>query len=198
MISQSPPFPLVHALQVHKQLAVLRLPIGGAVQVWRADALGQRVVAGVGEVAAGMSLTCGRVSFCDGVVGGDPHGGGVGDGRHGGLFAFLLLPVDDEEEEEEENQQHQHDDPGDGADLIRVHLHGCAGQTVQAADHDHACLVTASALPARVTVTRPGHVIAGGVIEAVTHLTAAVTIGTSRTLLFTVSSHESRPTRALS
>lgn len=35
---------------------------------------------------------------CDGVICSDPHSRSVGHGRHGRLFALLLVPVDDEEE----------------------------------------------------------------------------------------------------
>lgn len=73
----------------------------------------------------------------DGVVCRDPHSRGVGHRRHAGLFALLLSPVHDEEEEEEEAQQDQHDDPRDGSDLVRVHLYGRAGQTVETAHHHH-------------------------------------------------------------
>lgn len=165
MIYERSPLSLIHVLYVNKHLIVLGLPIWTSVKVWGADALGQSVVAGVREVAAGVGLTCLLVSICQGVVSSDPQSRSVGHSRHGGgLFAFLLLPVDDEEEQEEEHQQHQDDDPCDGSDLVGVHVHGCAGQTVETAHHHHTCLVTSSSLPARVAVTCTSHVITGGVI----------------------------------
>jgi len=51
----------------------------------------------------------------------------------------LLLPVDDEEEQEEEHQEHQDDDARDGSDLVGVHVHGGAGQTVEAAHRHTGC-----------------------------------------------------------
>lgn len=76
---------------------------------------------------------------CDGVISSDPHSWSVGHGRHGGLFALLLLPVDDEEEEKKEHQQQQDNDSCDGPNLVGVHLHGCTGQTVEAANHHTGC-----------------------------------------------------------
>lgn len=127
--------------------------------MWGADALGQGMVAGVGEVVAGMGFTCRWMSICDGVISSDPHGRGVGHSRHGGLFALLLLPVDDEEEEQEDHQQHQYDDSTDSSNLVGVNLHGCTGQAVEAAHHHHTSLITPRSLPARVAVTCTSHVI---------------------------------------
>lgn len=109
----------------------------------------------------------------------------------------MLLSVNNKEQEEEEAQQHQHNDSGDDSNLVGVHLHGSASQTVEAAHH-HTSLVAAVSLPARVAVARPGHVITGGVIQTVTHLAAAVTIGTSRAFLLTAMAHESRAAGAVS
>lgn len=95
--------PRVHVFNADKELVVLGLSIRSIVDQRRADALGQSVVAWVGEVVTGVSLTW-RMSFCYSVVGGDPHGWGVGDCGHGGLFSFLFLAVDDEEQEEEDDQ----------------------------------------------------------------------------------------------
>lgn len=121
------------------------------------------MVAGVGEVVTGVAFTR-RMCVCNGIIRSDPHGRGVGDRWHGGLFAFLLLSVNDEEEEEEEHQQNQDDDTSNSSNLIRVHMHGSAGQTVQATYHHHTGLVTACTLPAWVTVACASHVITGGVI----------------------------------
>lgn len=198
MISQRRPFSLIHVLQVHKELAVLGLCIWTIVKMRGAYTLGQSMVAGVGEVVAGVTFTGWWVSICDGVISCDPHSRGVGHSRHGRLFALLFLSVDDEEEEEKEHQQHKDDDSCDGSYLIGVHMHGCTGQTVKAAHHHHTGLVTASSFPAWVAVTRTGHMITSGVIQTVTDLTAAITIRTRRTLLLTVSAHEASATSALS
>ena len=85
------------------------------------------------------ALDMSRILYCTCVIRSDPQSRSVGHRRHGGLFDLLLLPVDDEEEEEEEHQQHQDDDSCDGSDLIRVHLHGCAGETVEASHHHTSC-----------------------------------------------------------
>lgn len=131
--------------------------------MWGADALGQSMVTGVGEVVARVGLARRWMSICNGVISSDPHSRSVGHSRHGRLFALLLLPVDDEEEEEEEHQEYQDDDACDGSDLVGVHLHGCTGQTVEAAHH-YTSLVTPSSLPAWVAVTCTSHVITRGVI----------------------------------
>lgn len=72
----------------------------------------------------------------DGVVGGDADGGCVGDSRHSGLLALLLLPVHNKEEEKEQHQQHQDDDARNDADLVGVHRHCSASQAV-GVSHDH-------------------------------------------------------------
>lgn len=182
-------FPVIEVL-AQEQMAVLCLSVWTGVEVRRADALGQSVVAGIGEVAAGQRFARWRVGVRDGVVCRDPHSRGVGHRRHAGLFALLLSPVHDEEEEEEEAEQDQHDDPRDGSDLVRVHLYGRAGQTVETAHHHHTSLVTTSPLPAWATVARPSHVITCGVILTVAHLAAAVTIRARGTLLFAEAAHE--------
>lgn len=190
MIKQGKPFPRLSVLQVHKQLVVLRLSVGQVIDVRRAAALGQRVVARVGEiVAVGKNISL-RERLCDGVIRVGPHGGCVRDCRHRGFFAFLFLTVNDEEEEEDEHEEYQDDDSCNGSDLIRVHGHSGTRQTVEIPYNDHASLVTARALPAGITVAGASHVITAGVIEAVTHLPAAVSIRSCGTLLLTVASHE--------
>lgn len=164
VINQRCPFSMIHILQVHKQLIAFNLSIWTIVNMWGADALGESMVAGVREVVAGVGLTCWWVSICNGIIRIDPHSRSVGHRWHGGLFALLLLPVNDEEDKEKEHQQHKDNDSCDGSDLVGVHLHGCTCQTVEATDHHHTSLVTTSSLPAWVAVTCTSHVIASGVI----------------------------------
>lgn len=137
------------------------------------------------------------MSFCNGIISSDPHSWGVCDCRHGGLFAFLLLAVDDEEQEEEDDQQNQDDDPCYGSDLIGVHMHGGTGEAVEVPYH-HTSLITARSFPAWIAVAGPGHVITGGVIQTVAHLTTPITVRTRWTLLLAVASHEARAAGALS
>lgn len=187
---------LLHIVYAHKELAVFTLSIWSAADQRRADALGQSVVAWVGEIVTGVSFTR-WVGFCNGIIGCDPHGRGVGDSWHGGLFSLLLLSIDDEEQEEEDDQQNQDDNPSNGSDLIGVHMHRSTGETVEVTHH-HASLITAHSFPAWVAVTRPRHVVTGGVIQTVTYLTTAIAIRPRRTFLLAVSSHKSCATSALS
>lgn len=79
-----------------------------------------------------MTLTC------NGVIGVGPHGGCVCDRRHCGIFAFLFLAVNDEEEQEDEHKKYQDDDSCNSTNLIRVHRHSGARQTVEIPYNDHA------------------------------------------------------------
>ena len=44
-------------------------------------------------------------------------------------------------------------------------------------------MATTGSLPSRVAVTGTGHVVTGGVVETIAHLTTAITIGTRRAFL---------------
>lgn len=91
--------------------------------------LAKCVITGIGEVVTvGISAIAVRQGFCNGIVCIDnPHGRGVGHGRHARFLPLLLVSVDNEQRQQEEHNKQKDHNARDGPDLIGVSRKGGAG-----------------------------------------------------------------------